>query len=160
MTRRFPHRVNAAHPGPQPRDKGQVMNTGNLTGSALLPTGTSSYPAPRRNPWKLVASGVLAVLAAMAFSVAHPASALALGGPGDPCSVKDVTVTKLPYETLYVYQVDCPGQPLGWFGGRLPRSTRSSATGIRKPARLTRTSTVSIAARVRPTPGRAMRTPG
>jgi hypothetical protein len=64
-----------------------------------------------------VAGGVLAVLAALALGVAHPASALALGGTGDPCSVKDVSVTKLPHETLYVYQVDCPGQPLGWFGG-------------------------------------------
>ena len=33
------------------------------------------------------------------------------------CAVKDVSVTKLPSETLYVYEVDCPGKPLGWFGG-------------------------------------------
>jgi hypothetical protein len=47
----------------------------------------------------------------------YAASARADGGTGDPCSVKDVSVTKLPHETLYVYQVDCPGQPLGFFGG-------------------------------------------
>jgi hypothetical protein len=85
-----------------------------MTAGASSP---ADYPAPKRHPWKLVASGVLAVMAAMALSVVHSGSALALGGTGDPCSVKDVSVTKLPYETLYVYQVDCPGKPLGWFGG-------------------------------------------
>jgi hypothetical protein len=123
-------------------------------------TATTTAPAPKRNLWKLAASGVLAVMVAMALGVAHAASAQALGGTGDPCSVKDVSVTKLPYETLYVYQVDCPGKPLGYFGAPLRRSTRSSATGVPRPGRLARTSTVSIAERLRSTPGRAMRTRG
>ncbi len=96
------------------------MNIRNLTDGTLLPAGASSStddPAPKRNPRKLVASGVFAVMVAMALGVAHPASARADGGTGDPCSVTDVSVTKLPNETLYVYQVDCPGQPLGFFGG-------------------------------------------
>jgi hypothetical protein len=80
-------------------------------------TAATTAPAPKRNLWELVASGILAVMVATALGVAHAASAQALGGTGDPCSVKDVSVTKLPYETLYVYQVDCPGKPLGYFGG-------------------------------------------
>ena len=73
--------------------------------------------SPKQNLWKLAASGVLTVMVGTAIGVAHAAAARADGGTGDPCSVKDVSVTKLPRETLYVYQVDCPGQPLGYFGG-------------------------------------------
>ena len=98
------------------------MNIRNLTDGALLPARASSStddPAPKRNPGKLVASGVLAVVVALALGVAHavPARAGGGGGLGSQCSVTDVSVTKKPSETLYVYQVDCPGFPLGWFGG-------------------------------------------
>lgn len=98
------------------------MNIRNLTGGALLPAGASSSaddPAPKRNLGKLVASGVLAVMVVMALGVAHAASARAGGGGGlgTECSITGVSVTKKPSETLYVYQVDCPGKPLGWFGG-------------------------------------------
>ncbi len=98
------------------------MNIRNLTDGALLPAGASSSadgPAPKRNSGKLVASGVLAVMVAMALGVAHPVSARAGGGGGlgTACSLTGVSVTKKPSETLYVYQVDCAGLPLGWFGG-------------------------------------------
>lgn len=96
------------------------MNNGKLADGALQPAGALSPAnarAPKRNPWKLVASGVLAVMVAIALGVAHAGSAQAVGGTGNPCSITDVSVTKLPYETLYVYQADCPGQPLGFFGG-------------------------------------------
>jgi len=95
--------------------KGTTPMTGRF--SAHGDRGPAEAPAPKRNLWKLAASGVLAATVAVALGVAHAAPALAVGGTGDPCSVKDVSVTKLPHETLYVYQVDCPGQPLGWFGG-------------------------------------------
>jgi hypothetical protein len=83
------------------------MNIGNL----------ADAPAPRRHPRKLAASGVLAMMAVSALGVAHAASARAQGGTGTPCRITGVSVTKLPGETLYVYEADCPGQPLGWFGG-------------------------------------------
>jgi len=72
---------------------------------------------PKRNTRKLVVGGVLAVTVAMTLGVASAGSARADGGTGALCRVTDVSVTKLPQETLYVYQVDCPGQPLGFFGG-------------------------------------------
>ena len=96
------------------------MNIGNLTDGALQPAGVagSAHVAePKRNPWKLVAGSVLAVMLAAALGIAHAASAQAAGGTGAPCSVADVSVSKLPHETLYVYQVACPGKPLGFFGG-------------------------------------------
>jgi hypothetical protein len=64
-----------------------------------------------------LAVGVLAATAVSALGAVHAASARAQGGTGTPCSITGVSVTKLPSETLYVYQADCPGQPLGWFGG-------------------------------------------
>jgi hypothetical protein len=64
-----------------------------------------------------LATGVLAVLAVSALGVAPAAPARAQGGTGALCSITGVSVTKLPSETLYVYEADCPGQPLGWFGG-------------------------------------------
>jgi hypothetical protein len=56
------------------------------------------------------------VTLALAGATAAAAQA-GIGVTGDGCNVTDVTVTKLPSETLFVYQVDCPGTPLGWFGG-------------------------------------------
>jgi len=71
----------------------------------------------KRRPWELLASGVFALTVTMALGIAHAAPARALGGTGSTCSITNVSVTKLPSETLYVYQVNCPGQPLGYFGG-------------------------------------------
>lgn len=65
----------------------------------------------------LAAGGGLAVVAATALGVAHAPAAQAIGGTGDVCSLAGVSVTKMPAETLYVYEVDCPGKPLGYFGG-------------------------------------------
>ena len=56
------------------------------------------------------------VTVALGVATAGPARA-GVGGTGDGCNVRDVSVTKLSYETLFVYEVDCPGTPLGWFGG-------------------------------------------
>jgi hypothetical protein len=72
----------------------------------------------KRNPGKLAACAVLAVLVTVTLAVVAAGPARAdFGGTGSPCNVTDVSVTKLPSETLFVYQADCPGTPLGWFGG-------------------------------------------
>jgi hypothetical protein len=62
----------------------------------------------------------LAWVGVLAFSVVFGQPAFARagdGGSGDTCTLAHVSVTKQPSQTLYVYEVNCPGQPLGWFGG-------------------------------------------
>jgi hypothetical protein len=85
----------------------------------LVPPNRSSSVRKRRR-WGLAGFLGLALTAIVAVGHAPFARAGSGGGTGSPCSLANVNVSVNPAgitETLYVYEVDCPGQPLGWFGG-------------------------------------------
>jgi hypothetical protein len=50
---------------------------------------------------------------------AAPRAQAGNGGTGSLCSLTGITVKVYPTDQYveYIYEVDCPGQPLGWFGG-------------------------------------------
>jgi hypothetical protein len=57
----------------------------------------------------------LALASAFSFGAAHVARAD--GGTGETCSLSNVSVTVQSQQNLYAYEADCPGKPLGYFGG-------------------------------------------
>jgi hypothetical protein len=73
---------------------------------------------PNRRRILLTLCALAAVLMAAATSLAPRAHA-GNGGSGSLCSLSGITVKYYPNDGYveYVYEVDCPGQPLGWFGG-------------------------------------------
>jgi hypothetical protein len=81
---------------------------------------TRRYGTGRRRRAALAAALSLALAAAASLGAVHTAHAGLSGGTGSTCTVSNVSVSINPagsQENLYVYEVNCPGKPLGWFGG-------------------------------------------
>ena len=76
-------------------------------------------PPARPNLNKVAALSFVAFVVGIALGLRCPGSALAAGGTGELCNLAHVSVTKQPDQTLYVYEADCPGKPLGYFGGNV-----------------------------------------
>lgn len=83
-------------------------------------TTDTAVPKPKPSRAKVAALTILTCAAAIAVALQHPDSALAApGGTGELCGLNGISVTKKPDQTLYVYEADCPGKPLGYFGGNV-----------------------------------------